>query len=191
MPPEMQRAGDASPCKALGFSPPLVRAVLDDQYERPSPVQGEVIPHVLAGRDVLACAQRGQGKTGAFVLPLLELLAASRGAGIRVLILSPTRELAAQIAERVVVYGRFLNVRHAVIYGGVSQHRQEVALRAAPELIVATPGRLLDLIGQRLVRLHNVPPLVPDDAEPNPDTASLPHVPLTPPYPPPSRQTQP
>jgi ATP-dependent RNA helicase RhlE len=174
--PEIERAIDASPFTALGLSSPLVRAVLEEKYERPSPVQGEVIPHVLAGRDVLACAQTGTGKTAAFVLPLLQLLAASRGAGIRVLILSPTRELAAQIAERVVVYGRFLNVRHALIYGGVSQHRQEVALRAAPEVIVATPGRLLDLIGQRLVRLDNVAHLVLDEADRMLDMGFLPDV---------------
>jgi len=176
MTPEIERAIEASPFKALGLSPALVRAVLDEKYEKPSPVQVEVIPHVLARRDVLACAQTGTGKTAAFVLPLLQLLAASRGVGIRVLILSPTRELAAQIAERVVVYGRFLNVRHAVIYGGVNQRRQEVALRAAPELIVATPGRLLDLIAQRLIRLDGVAHLVLDEADRMLDMGFLPAV---------------
>jgi len=173
---EVERAVDASPFRALGLSSPLVRAALDEQYEKPSPVQAEVIPYVLAGRDVLACAQTGTGKTAAFVLPLLQLLAGSRGVGVRVLILTPTRELAAQIAERVVVYGRFLNVRHAVIYGGVNQRRQEIALRAAPELVVATPGRLLDLIGQRIVRLDSVAHLVLDEADRMLDMGFLPAV---------------
>ena len=133
----------------------------------PTPVQAQVIPHVLAGRDVLACAQTGTGKTAAFVLPLLHHIAANPRAGraIRVLVITPTRELASQIDERVSVYGRHLGLRHTVVFGGVSQSRQEVALRAGPDVLVATPGRLLDLMQQRLVRLDGVAHLVLDEAD--------------------------
>jgi ATP-dependent RNA helicase RhlE len=142
-----------------------VRAVLDEGYTQPSPVQNEVIPHGLNGRDVLACAQTGTGKTAAFVLPMLQHLTAAPTPHVRGLILTPTRELAAQIGERVAAYGRHRGVRHAVIYGGVSQQRNEVALRAQPELVVATPGRLLDLMQQRLVRLDRVTHFVLDEAD--------------------------
>jgi ATP-dependent RNA helicase RhlE len=139
--------------------------VLDEKYALPSPVQVEVVPSVLAGKDVLACAQTGTGKTAAFVLPILQQLAAAPRGPSRALILAPTRELAAQIAERVEAYGRYLDLRHAVIYGGVNQHRQEVALRGAPAILVATPGRLLDLLGQRIVRLDAVTHFVLDEAD--------------------------
>jgi ATP-dependent RNA helicase RhlE len=154
-----------SPFAALGLSAPLVRAVADEQYSQPSPVQAGVIPHALEGRDVIACAQTGTGKTAAFVLPILQRLSASRGTGVRGLILTPTRELAAQIAERISVYGRHLHVRHTVVYGGVSQHRQEIALRESPDLVVATPGRLLDLMQQRLIDLRTVTHFVLDEAD--------------------------
>jgi ATP-dependent RNA helicase RhlE len=144
-----------------------VRAVLDERYTQPSPVQTEVVPLVLAGRDVLACAQTGTGKTAAFVLPILQRLAAegSSSGRIRALILTPTRELAAQIAERVSVYGRYLSLRHALVYGGVSQRGQEIALRASPDILLATPGRLLDLMQQRLVGLDAVTHFVLDEAD--------------------------
>ncbi len=167
MTPEGEAAVAASPFTGLGLDASLVRAVLDENYTQPSPVQTEVIPHAIAGRDVLAGAQTGTGKTAAFVLPILQHLSGPRPASpaIRALILTPTRELAAQIAERVSVYGRYLRVRHTVIYGGVSQHRQEVALRGAPDLVVATPGRLLDLMQQRLVKLDGVTHFVLDEAD--------------------------
>ena len=157
----------ASPFTGLGLSAPLVRAVLDERYTKPSPVQAEVVPLVLAGRDVLACAQTGTGKTAAFVLPILQRLAAEGPPSrrIRALILTPTRELAAQIAERVSVYGRYLSLRHALVYGGVSQRGQEIALRAGPDVLVATPGRLLDLMQQRLVGLDAVTHFVLDEAD--------------------------
>src|SRR5580658_7576093 len=128
----------ASPFLALGLRAPFVRALIEDGYTVPSPVQAEVIPGALSGRDVLASAQTGTGKTAAFVLPILQHLSASESTVIRGLVLTPTRELASQIAERVSAYGRHQDVRHAVIYGGVSQHRQEIALRASPDLVVAT-----------------------------------------------------
>jgi ATP-dependent RNA helicase RhlE len=157
----------ASPFTGLGLTSPIVRAALDEGYTTPTPVQAEVIPHVLAGRDMLACAQTGTGKTAAFVMPLLQrLTAAPTGrAEIRVLVLTPTRELASQIAESIAVYGRYLDLRHAVVYGGVSQHRQEIALRAAPDFLVATPGRLQDLMKQGLVRLGGVTHFVLDEAD--------------------------
>ncbi len=168
MTPEIEEATRASKFAALGISTPLLRAILDEKYTEPSPVQSEVIPHVLVGRDILACAQTGTGKTAAFVVPILQRLTAegtTPGRAIRVLILSPTRELAAQIGERIEVYGRYLGHRHAVVYGGVSQHKQEIALRACPDLLVATPGRLLDLMQQRLVRLDGVTHFVLDEAD--------------------------
>jgi ATP-dependent RNA helicase RhlE len=163
----MAQAIAASPFTALGLPQPLVRAVLDEGYEIPSPVQSEVIPSALASRDVLACAQTGTGKTAAFVLPMLHLLSASanRDRRVRALVLTPTRELAAQIAERVSTYGRYVGIRYAVIYGGVSQRGQEAALRNGPELLVATPGRLLDLMNQKLIDLSHVVHFVLDEAD--------------------------
>jgi ATP-dependent RNA helicase RhlE len=165
--PEVIAAILASPFSRLGLTEPIVRAALDEAYTVPTPVQVEVIPQVLAGRDVLACAQTGTGKTAAFVMPLLQRLADAprASAQIRVLVLTPTRELASQIAESISVYGRYLDLRHAVVYGGVSQHRQEIALRAAPDFLVATPGRLLDLMKQGVVRLGGVTHFVLDEAD--------------------------
>jgi ATP-dependent RNA helicase RhlE len=162
-----QASIDASPFTGLGLCAPVVGAVIDEGYVTPSPVQVEVIPHVLAGRDVLAAAQTGTGKTAAFVLPILHRLAAEGPSSgrIRALILTPTRELASQIAERVSVYGRHLQLRHAVIYGGVSQRGQESALRSGPDVVVATPGRLLDLMQQRFVVLDAVTHFVLDEAD--------------------------
>jgi ATP-dependent RNA helicase RhlE len=170
MTPEIEQAIAASPFTALGLPPAIVRAVLEEEYTQPSPVQTEVIPRALEGRDVLAGAQTGTGKTAAFVLPILarlsaEPLAPSSPPVIRALILTPTRELASQIADRVAAYGRHLALRHAVIYGGVSQQRQEIALRARPDVVVATPGRLLDLMQQRLVRFDGVTHFVLDEAD--------------------------
>jgi ATP-dependent RNA helicase RhlE len=151
---------------ALGLSPALLRALGDEGYTRPTPIQSGVVPGALEGRDVLACAQTGTGKTAAFVLPILQLLAAEPARGqIRALILAPTRELALQIGERVSAYGRYLNLRHTVINGGVSQRAQEVRLRVPPDIVVATPGRLLDLVGQRVIHLGGVTHFVLDEVD--------------------------
>jgi ATP-dependent RNA helicase RhlE len=151
---------------SLGLGPSLVRAVADEGYETPTPIQLQAIPHVLDGRDVLACAQTGTGKTAAFMLPVLQRLAAlPRDGRVRALVLAPTRELAIQIGERASAYGRLCNIRHAVIYGGVGQRDQERALRAKPDLLIATPGRLLDLISQGFARLDGVRLLVLDEAD--------------------------
>jgi ATP-dependent RNA helicase RhlE len=157
---------DASPFRALGLSRPIVQALIAEGYTVPTPIQAQVIPEALAGRDVLGCAPTGTGKTAAFVLPILEALAASKGDGrIRALVVTPTRELAAQIAERVSVYGRHQGARYAVVYGGVGQRGQEIALSRSPDVLIATPGRLLDLMQQRLVRLDGVTHLVLDEAD--------------------------
>jgi ATP-dependent RNA helicase RhlE len=165
MTPEVESAIAGSPFTQLGLAAPLVRAVLEEEYTEPSPVQSQVIPLALAGRDVMAGAQTGTGKTAAFVLPILQSLATAKGPGIRCLILTPTRELAAQIGERITAYGKYLDVRHTVIYGGVSQRNQEVALRDSPALVVATPGRLLDLIQQRFVDLSGITHFVLDEMD--------------------------
>ncbi len=151
---------------ALGLSAPLLRAVAAEGYETPTPVQSRCIPHVLQGRDVLGCAQTGTGKTAAFVLPILQNLAAKPKSGrIRTLILAPTRELAAQIGERTSAYGANLGLTNVVIYGGVGQRGQEDALRRKPDILIATPGRLLDLMEQGFVKLDAVEVFVLDEAD--------------------------
>ncbi|MHB1845353.1 MAG: DEAD/DEAH box helicase [Deltaproteobacteria bacterium] len=158
--------GDASPFAALGLAPVLVRAVEHEGYERPTPIQLQAIPHVLAGKDLLGCAQTGTGKTAAFLLPMLQRLSGRRGNGqIRALILTPTRELAAQIGESATAYGRHAGLRHTVIYGGVGQRPQEDALRRGVDLLIATPGRLIDLMGQGFARLGSVEIFVLDEAD--------------------------
>ncbi len=166
----------------LGLAPELLRAVADQGYTDPTPVQAEAIPFVLAGRDLLAGAQTGTGKTAAFVLPILQQLHAFRPAGaglgrapgdrrapvrppVRVLILTPTRELALQVEESVRTYGARRPVRSAPIYGGVGFEPQARALRGGPEIVVATPGRLLDHVEQRTIDLGRVEILVLDEAD--------------------------
>ena len=160
----------ASPFTKLGLIPALVRAVLAEGYEQPTPIQTQSIPPLLQGRDLLGCAQTGTGKTAAFVLPILQQLSqrAPKQAGgkpIRALILTPTRELAAQIGERAGAYGQNLGLGHTVIYGGVGQRPQEQALRRGPAIVVATPGRLLDLIAQGFVKLDALEVFVLDEAD--------------------------
>ena len=150
---------------ALGLIPALVRAVTQEGYEIPTPIQVQAVPEVLGGHDLLATAQTGTGKTAAFLLPILQRLSGKKSNAIRALILSPTRELAAQIAERADAYGRHLGLRNAVIYGGVGQGAQEQALKRGIDVLVATPGRLLDLMGQGLVKLGNVEHFVLDEAD--------------------------
>jgi len=154
----------------LGLSPELLRAVADQGYTEPTPVQAAAIPLVLAGRDVLAGAQTGTGKTAAFVLPILQRLgtatpASDRRAPIRVLVVVPTRELALQVEESVRTYGARHRFRSTTIYGGVGFDPQVRALRAGPEIVVATPGRLLDHVGQRTIDLSRVEILVLDEAD--------------------------
>ncbi|AKV00740.1 ATP-dependent RNA helicase RhlE [Labilithrix luteola] len=155
-----------SPFAALGLLAPFVRAVAQEGYEAPTPIQSQAIPHVIQGRDLLGCAQTGTGKTAAFVLPILQRLAERpRNGKIRCLILAPTRELAAQIGERASAYGRHVGLRQTVIYGGVGQRNQEIALKQKPDILIATPGRLLDLIQQGFVSLDGVEIFVLDEAD--------------------------
>jgi ATP-dependent RNA helicase RhlE len=153
----------------LGLIDPLQRAVAGAGYEIPTPIQSQAIPHLLAGRDVLGCAQTGTGKTAAFALPILDRLARAQrrpGArGPRALILTPTRELALQINEGFATYGRHVAPKAAVIFGGVGQAPQVDALRRNTDIIVATPGRLIDLMEQGHARLEAVEMLVLDEAD--------------------------
>jgi ATP-dependent RNA helicase RhlE len=152
----------------LGLSSELVHAVARQGYADPTPVQAQAIPLVLAGRDVLAGAQTGTGKTAAFVLPILDRLHGSRHPGfraIRALILTPTRELALQVEASVRTYGANRPIRSTTIYGGVGYEAQLRALRAGPEIVVATPGRLLDHVGQGNIDLSRVEILVLDEAD--------------------------
>ncbi len=149
----------------LGLEPGLLSAVADRGYDTPTPIQAEAIPPVLAGRDLLAGAQTGTGKTAAFVLPLLQLLRAAAGRAPRVLILAPTRELAAQILESIRTYGVRKNLRACVIFGGVGEQPQIERLRSGCDILVATPGRLLDLANRNLADLSQVKHFVLDEAD--------------------------
>jgi len=149
---------------------PLLRAVQAEGYTAPTPIQAQAIPHVLDGRDLLGLAQTGTGKTAAFALPILQRLQAMgrRPHGdraIAVLVLTPTRELAAQIGEGFAGYGRHLGYKHTVIFGGVGQNAQERAVRGGLDILVATPGRLLDLVQQRIVHLNKIDIFVLDEAD--------------------------
>ena len=149
----------------LGLRPELVAAVTEKGYSTPTPIQQAAIPAVLAGRDVLAGAQTGTGKTASFVLPILQRLGTRRPGDPRALILTPTRELAAQVAESVRHYGHHTNLRSLVIFGGVSERPQIEALRNGCDVLVATPGRLLDLANQGAVKLSSVEVFVLDEAD--------------------------
>lgn len=154
------------PFSALGLNPEIVRALADRKYSEPTPVQAKVIPEILAGRDILAGSQTGTGKTAGFTLPLLQRLAdAPSGRAPRALVLVPTRELAAQVADSVKAYGKYLNLHTAVIFGGVSINPQIDALRRGVDILVATPGRLLDHAEQRTVDLSQIQILVLDEAD--------------------------
>jgi ATP-dependent RNA helicase RhlE len=154
---------------ALGLIEPILRAVETENYTTPTPIQQQSIPHLLGGRDLLGCAQTGTGKTAAFALPILQRLAAQRRPAaprtMRTLILTPTRELAAQIGDSFRAYGRNLGLRHAVIFGGVGQGAQVQALHRGLDILIATPGRLLDLMGQGHARVSGVEIFVLDEAD--------------------------
>ena len=149
----------------LGLKPELARAVAEKGYVTATPIQREAIPAVLAGRDVLAGAQTGTGKTAAFILPILQNLASHQARAPRALVLTPTRELAAQVAESARDYGRHTGLRTVVIFGGVSEKPQIEALRSGCDLLVATPGRLLDLAQRQLLDLRQVRCCVLDEAD--------------------------
>ncbi len=151
----------------LGLNAPIVRALEAQGYEKPSPIQERAIPSALSGRDVLGLAQTGTGKTCAFGAPILQRLDErhAQGRPIRALILTPTRELAIQIGDSFAAYGRYLSLRHTVIFGGVGQAPQVSALRAGVDILVATPGRLIDLYQQKLVDFSHLEIFVLDEAD--------------------------
>jgi len=151
----------------LGLLRELLRAVEEEGYTQPTPIQEQVIPLILNGGDILAGSQTGTGKTAGFTLPMLHRLMARPAAqkGARALILTPTRELAAQVAENVRTYGKYLPLRSTVVFGGVNMHAQVKALRNGVDIIIATPGRLLDHVMQRTVDLSKVEMLVLDEAD--------------------------
>ena len=152
----------------LRLSENILRALDLAGYQHPTPIQQKAIPPLLEGRDIIACAQTGTGKTAAFALPTIQLLSSSQGkkaTAIRTLILTPTRELALQIDESFAAYSKYTHLKHTVIFGGVSQNAQTTALRRNPEILTATPGRLLDLIGQRYVDLSNIEIFILDEAD--------------------------
>ncbi|HMJ12459.1 MAG TPA: DEAD/DEAH box helicase [Polyangiaceae bacterium] len=161
----------------LNLLPEISSAVASCGYEVPTPIQAQAIPPMLAGRDLVAVAQTGTGKTAAFAIPVLQQLTTRPGPRkIRALVLSPTRELATQIAQSFADYGRNLRIRTSVIFGGVSQFRQERDLAGNPAVVVATPGRLLDLLKQGKMSLANVELLILDEADRMLDMGFLPDV---------------
>ena len=153
---------------SLGLSEPLLKAISEQGYEKPSPIQEQAIPAVVEGRDVMAAAQTGTGKTAGFTLPLLDRLAKGQPAKAnqaRALVLTPTRELAAQILESVETYGKYTQVNSAVVYGGVKINPQMMRLRKGVDILVATPGRLLDLYNQNAIKFTDLEVLVLDEAD--------------------------
>lgn len=158
------------PFKKLEIIDPILQALQQEGYTNPTPIQQEAIPIVLKGRDLLGCAQTGTGKTAAFAIPILQLLKAQPHAPkghkvIRSLILTPTRELAVQIGDSFAAYGRHTGLKHTVIFGGVSQFHQVEALKKGVDILIATPGRLLDLMNQRFVDLQSIKIFVLDEAD--------------------------
>ena len=156
----------------LNLAPAILKAVLEQGYETPTPIQAQAIPAVLAGQDLLAGAQTGTGKTAAFTLPMLHKLSLSEpgqnkfgGKAIRALVLTPTRELAAQVEESVRDYGKYLDLNSTVIFGGVGMKPQIDRIKRGVDILVATPGRLLDLAGQGFLDLSSIEILVLDEAD--------------------------
>jgi ATP-dependent RNA helicase RhlE len=154
----------------LKLKPEILKALSKENYTAPTPIQEQAIPVVLAGRDLFGCAQTGTGKTAAFSLPIIQLLSeqashGSRKRRIRSLILTPTRELALQISDNIQAYGHYTDLRCAAIVGGVSQKVQEKSLEHGTDILIATPGRLIDLLNQQLVDLRHVQILVLDEAD--------------------------
>lgn len=170
----------ATTFKEFSLDERIYRAIQAQKYETPTPIQAETIPHLLEGRDVIGCAQTGTGKTAAFALPILHRLAqhprkaAPRSA--RVLVLTPTRELAAQVGESFRTYGKFMNLSHALVYGGVGQHPQVKTLSRGVDILIATPGRLLDLMRQGHLKLHSIEVIVLDEADRMLDMGFIPDI---------------
>jgi ATP-dependent RNA helicase RhlE len=156
--------------KNLQVIEPILKALHTEGYEQPTPIQEEAIPIILQKKDLLGCARTGTGKTAAFAIPILQLLYQDKSGGkipfvIQALIVTPTRELAIQIGDSFSAYGRHTGLRHAVIFGGVFQGAQTDALQKGVEILIATPGRLLDLINQKFINLHHIKIFVLDEAD--------------------------
>src|ERR1700728_1514350 len=151
----------------LNLITPLLDALTRQGYSKPTPIQEKAIPCILEGKDILGCAQTGTGKTAAFALPILQLLSKpeNKTQGIKALVLAPTRELALQIHESFKAYGNNMNLKYALIFGGVSQPGQVNSLRTGVDVVIATPGRLLDLMQQRHVKLNSIKFFVLDEAD--------------------------
>ncbi len=153
----------------LDIITPILKALAAEGYSTPTPIQEQAIPIILGGKDLVGCAQTGTGKTAAFAVPILQRLYTTKGnkgpRRIQALILTPTRELAVQIGENLSAYERYTGLNHTVIFGGVSQYHQTTALRAGVDILVATPGRLLDLMNQRYIRLDHIEMFVLDEAD--------------------------
>jgi ATP-dependent RNA helicase RhlE len=166
--------------QSLNVIQPILDSLAEEGYVHPTPIQSQAIPVVLGKTDLLGCAQTGTGKTAAFAIPILQLLSSVQPEGrkrrIRSLIVTPTRELAIQIGDSFKVYGRYLNLRHTTIYGGVSQYHQTVALQKGIDIVVATPGRLLDLMNQGYISLKDVEIFVMDEADRMLDMGFLPDI---------------
>lgn len=154
----------------LALIQPITKVLRELKYEEPTEIQGKAIPLVLERKDVLGCAQTGTGKTAAFALPIIQMIhnkeiSQNLPTKLRALIVTPTRELAIQIDESIHAYGKYTGIRHAVIFGGVKQHKQVQSLRGGVHVLVATPGRLLDLIGQGIIKLDTIKLFVLDEAD--------------------------
>ncbi|MEP6810666.1 MAG: DEAD/DEAH box helicase, partial [Chthoniobacterales bacterium] len=166
------------PFSSLGLDDRIFKAIQEAGYTEPTPIQAAAIPEILAGKDVIGIAQTGTGKTAAFVLPILQHLARRLGEGnrkgMRVLVLAPTRELVMQIEENVRAYAKHLPLRMATVVGGLSERPQIEALRSGVELVVATPGRLIDLMQQRHTNFSGIEFLVLDEADRMLDMGFLP-----------------
>ncbi|MFC5871575.1 ATP-dependent RNA helicase RhlE [Chryseobacterium arachidis] len=150
----------------LNLIEPIAKAIQEQGYTNPTPIQEKSIPEIIQGKDFLGCAQTGTGKTAAFAIPILQNLSKNKPSNhIKALILTPTRELAIQIEENIQAYGKYLPLKHLVIFGGVKQGNQEAALRKGIDILVATPGRLLDFIAQGIISLKNLEIFVLDEAD--------------------------
>ena len=159
----------ATPFTDLGLAEPILRALQAKDYTQPTPIQAQAIPYLMQGRDLIGVAQTGTGKTAAFALPILHRFAATPAPATprrpRALILAPTRELAAQIAQSFAAYGKFLRLTHTAVFGGVSLSPQIRALQRGVDVLIATPGRLMDLERQKHVNLDRVEVFVLDEAD--------------------------
>ncbi len=164
----------------LNLLPPLERALREQNYKIPTPIQAKTIPHALEGKDILGCAQTGTGKTAAFALPILDFLGGdmrkARSGRPHALVLAPTRELAIQIGDSVRVYGKHLKLRTVLVFGGVNQNKQVREMQRGAHVLVATPGRLLDLMQQGHIHLDELEVFVLDEADRMLDMGFLPDI---------------